>query len=123
MIVAADGLHVLVVDDESGMRETLVDILEAAGYVVTQAPDGGEALAKARANRYDVIVMDIKMPVLTGVEVLASLDHPPPQIILMTAYALEEQLRDAREHNAFAIMQKPFQVPYLLRVVAEAAAA
>jgi CheY-like chemotaxis protein len=123
MIVAADGLNVLVVDDESGMRETLVDILEAAGYTVTQAPDGGEALAMARANRYDVIVMDIKMPVLTGVEVLASLDHPPPQIILMTAYALEEQLRDARDHNAFAIMQKPFQVPYLLRVVAEAAAA
>jgi CheY-like chemotaxis protein len=123
VIVAADGRNVLVVDDESGMRETLVDILEAAGYTVTQAPDGGEALEMARSNQYDVIVMDIKMPVLTGVEVLASLDHPPPQIILMTAYAMEEQLRDARDHNAFAIMQKPFQVPYLLRVVAEAAAA
>jgi CheY-like chemotaxis protein len=123
VIVAADGHNVLVVDDESGMRETLGDILEAAGYAVTQAPDGGEALEMARKNQYDVIVMDIKMPVLTGVEVLASLEHPPPQIILMTAYALEEQLQDARNHNAFAIMQKPFQVPYLLRVVAEAVAA
>ena len=123
MIATVEGRRVLVVDDESGMRETLVDILEAAGYVVTPAPDGGEALAVASTHRFDVIVMDIKMPVMTGVEVLASLDHPPPQIILMTAYAMEEQLRDARDHNAFAIMQKPFQIPYLLRVVAEAAAA
>jgi CheY-like chemotaxis protein len=113
---------ILVVDDESGMRDTLVDILEAVGYTVTPASDGGAALALARENRYDVIVMDIQMPVLTGVEVLASLDHPPPQIVLMTAYAMEKQLQDAREHRAFAVMQKPFQVPYLLRVIAEAAA-
>jgi CheY-like chemotaxis protein len=114
---------VLVVDDEFGMRETLVDILEAAGYTVTPAADGGAALAMAREQQFDVIVMDIRMPVLTGVEVLASLHHPPPQIVLMTAYAMEEQLADAREHRAFAVMQKPFQIPYLLRIVAEAAAA
>ena len=123
MIVAASGRTVLVVDDELGMRETLVDILESAGYTVTPAADGGKALEMARQNQYDVIVMDIKMPVLTGVQVLASLDHPPPQIILMTAYAMDDQLREARDHEAFAIMQKPFQVPQLLKVVAEAAAA
>jgi CheY-like chemotaxis protein len=99
---------VLVVDDESGMRETLVDILEAAGYTVTPAADGGAALKLARAQPFDVIIMDIRMPVMTGVEVLAALTHPPPQIVLMTAYAMEEQLRDARDHDAFAIMQKPF---------------
>jgi CheY-like chemotaxis protein len=114
---------VLVVDDESGMRETLVDILAAAGYTVTPAPDGGAALAMAQAQAYDVIVMDIRMPVMTGVEVLSLLEHPPPQIVLMTAYAMEEQLEQARENHAFAIMQKPFQIPHLLRVVAEAAAA
>jgi CheY-like chemotaxis protein len=114
---------VLVVDDELGMRETLVDILEAAGYTVTPAVDGAAALAIAQAQAFDVIVMDIRMPVMTGVEVLATLDHPPPQIVLMTAYALEEQLREARDNDCFAIMQKPFQVPQLLRVVAEAAAA
>jgi two-component system, NtrC family, response regulator PilR len=114
---------VLVVDDELGMRETLVDILDAAGYAVTQATDGGDALALARAQPFDVIVMDIRMPVLSGVEVLASLDHPPPQIVLMTAYAMEDELQDARTHDAFAIMQKPFHIPHLLQVVAEAAAA
>jgi CheY-like chemotaxis protein len=114
---------VLVVDDEVGMRETLVDILEAAGYVVTPAEDGAAALEMARTNPYDVIVMDIRMPVLTGVEVLASLKSPPPQVVLMTGFAFEEQLAQARAHNAFAIMQKPFQVPHLLQVVAAAAAA
>lgn len=114
---------VLVVDDESGMRETLVDILEAAGYTVTPAPDGGAALRMARTHPYDVIVMDIRMPGLSGVEVLATLEHPPPQVVLMTAYAVDEQLEQARNNQAFAIMQKPFQIPYLLRIVAEAAAA
>ena len=113
---------VLVVDDETGMRETLVDILEAAGYEVTPAEDGAVALEMARTHPYDVIVMDIRMPVLTGVEVLASLQSPPPQVVLMTGFALEEQLAQARAHNAFAIMQKPFQVPQLLRIVAAAAA-
>lgn len=112
---------VLVVDDEAGMRDTLVDILTSAGYTVTPAEDGFVALEMARAQPYDVIIMDIRMPAMTGVEVLASLEHPPPQIVLMTGYAVEEQLRVARENNAFAIMQKPFQVPYLLRIVAEAA--
>jgi CheY-like chemotaxis protein len=50
------------------------------------------------------------------------LQAPPPQVVLMTGFALEEQLDQARAHNAFAIMQKPFQVPHLLRVVAAAAA-
>jgi CheY-like chemotaxis protein len=113
---------VLVVDDETGMRETLVDILEAAGYDVTPAEDGAVALEMTRTHHYDVIVMDIRMPALTGVEVLASLQHPPPQVVLMTGFAFEEQLEAAREHHAFAIMQKPFQVPYLLRVVADAVA-
>ncbi|HEX3707619.1 MAG TPA: response regulator [Mycobacteriales bacterium] len=112
---------VLVVDDEYGMRETLVDILTSAGYVVTDCGDGFAALELARAQPYDVIIMDIRMPAMTGVEVLQSLEHPPPQVVLMTGYAVEEQLRQARENNAFAIMQKPFQIPYLLRIVAAAA--
>jgi CheY-like chemotaxis protein len=112
---------VLVVDDEFGMRETLVDILTSAGYVVTECGDGAAALELARAQPYDVIIMDIRMPAMTGVEVLKSLEHPPPQVVLMTGYAVDEQLRQARENNAFAIMQKPFQIPYLLRIIAAAA--
>jgi CheY-like chemotaxis protein len=114
---------VLVVDDEAGMRETLVDILKLAGYRVTPVGDGAAALEMARSNSYDVLVMDIRMPELSGVEVLEGLDFPPPQVVLMTAYAADEQIRTARECDVFAIMEKPFQVPYLLRIVADAAQA
>jgi CheY-like chemotaxis protein len=108
---------VLVVDDQPGMRETLVDILEAAGHEATPAPDGETALELVRANRYDVVVMDIKMPGRDGVSVAREMGEPPPAIILMTAYALDEQLQAAVSGNTFALVHKPIPVPYLLELI------
>jgi two-component system NtrC family response regulator/two-component system nitrogen regulation response regulator GlnG len=65
--------------------------------------------------------MDIRMPGMDGVSVLQELDAPPPQVILMTAYAKAERIREALEANAFAVMSKPFPVPELLGVIASAA--
>jgi CheY-like chemotaxis protein len=112
---------VLVVDDEQGMRETLVDILEGAGYGVDTASDGNIALERVRARDFDVVVMDIKMPGRDGVSVLREVDGPPPEVILMTAYAVDEQLRGAMDANAYAVVHKPFHVAHLLRLVADAA--
>jgi two-component system response regulator HydG len=112
--------RVLVVDDEPGMRETLVDILEAGGYDVIAAHDGEAALAVARAGLFDVVVMDIQMPKRDGVSVLEELQPPPPTIIMMTAYALEARMHAAVEANAYAILQKPFHVRRLLDLVAAA---
>lgn len=111
---------VLVVDDQQGMRETLVDILESVGLRATPAPDGEAALALAREHDFDVVVMDIRMPGRDGVSVLQELGKPPPQVILMTAYAVDEQLQAALEVNAFALVHKPVPVPYLLDLVAAA---
>jgi CheY-like chemotaxis protein len=111
---------VLVVDDEVGMRETLVDILENAGYAVDAAPDGDTALERVRAGSFDVVLMDIRMPGRDGVSVLNEIGEPPPNVIMMTAYALEDQLSRAVE-AAYAVVHKPFPVPYLLDLVAEAA--
>jgi CheY-like chemotaxis protein len=113
-------LRVLVVDDEPGMRETLVDILNAVGYDLIEAIDGEEALAAVRANAVDVVVMDVQMPKRDGVSVLEELRPPPPTIIMMTAYAIEERLRAAVDANAFAILHKPFSVRRLLSLVAQA---
>lgn len=111
---------ILVVDDQPGMRETLVDILEAAGHHATSAADGEAALELARAHDYDVVVMDIKMPGRDGVSVLEELGEPPPNVILMTAYAVDEQLQAAVRGNAFALVHKPVPVPYLLELIASA---
>jgi CheY-like chemotaxis protein len=115
--------RVLVVDDEPGMRETLVDILEAAGYDVVAAGDGDAALATVNAGDVDVVVMDVQMPKQDGVSVLGQLRPPPPVVIMMTAYALEERLRAAVDSNAFAILHKPFAVGRLLSLVASASQA
>ncbi len=112
--------RVLVVDDEPGMRETLVDILEAVGYDVAAAGDGEQALDAVRDRGVDVVVMDIQMPKRDGVSVLQQINPPPPSVIMMTAYAIEERLRAAVDANAFAILQKPFSVGRLLSLVASA---
>jgi CheY-like chemotaxis protein len=115
--------QVLVVDDEPGMLETLTDILSAAGYEVTSANDGDAALALIVGGNYDVVVMDVRMPGRDGVSVFMEAGAPPPPVILMTAYAVEERLRLARAEGVHAIVQKPFAAPYLLGLVAEAVAA
>jgi CheY-like chemotaxis protein len=114
--------RVLVVDDEPGMRETLVDILEAVGYSVSTAADGERALDVIRDHDFDVMVMDVQMPKRDGVSVLQQLRKPPPTVIMMTAYALEERLRAAVSANAFAILHKPFSVGHLLELVESASA-
>lgn len=112
--------RVLVVDDEPGMRETLVDILEGVGYEVRTAADGDTALTAVREREVDVVVMDVQMPKRDGVDVLQQLNPPPPRVIMMTAYALEERLRVAVDSSAYAILHKPFHVGRLLSLVAAA---
>jgi CheY-like chemotaxis protein len=114
---------VLVVDDELGMRETLAEILEQSGYRVREAADGDAALAAIRDERFDAVVMDIRMPGRDGIAVLLEVGGPPPPVILMTAYAHAEQVKQAQDAKAFAVVGKPFQVPALLGLVASAAGA
>jgi CheY-like chemotaxis protein len=114
---------ILLVDDEPGMLETLTDILDNAGYQVTAVADGDRALEEIRSGGYDVVLMDVRMPGRDGVSVLVDSGAPPPPVVLMTAYALEERLREARAANVHAVVQKPFAMPYLLQVLATAVAA
>jgi DNA-binding NtrC family response regulator len=117
------GFAVLVVDDEPGMRDTLTAILELHGYCVSSASDGETAVAAVREGAFDVVVMDVRMPGRDGVSVLEEMGDPPPQVILMTAYAQEERLRAAVKANAFAIVHKPFDTRRMLSLVADASRA
>jgi DNA-binding NtrC family response regulator len=117
------GFAVLVVDDEPGMRETLMAILELHGYRVSSASDGETAVVAVREGAFDVVVMDVRMPGCDGVSVLEGMGDPPPQVILMTAYAQEERLRAAVKANAFAIVHKPFDTRRMLSLIADASRA
>ncbi|MBV9290821.1 MAG: response regulator [Frankiales bacterium] len=114
---------VLLVDDEPGMLETVGEILRAAGHTVTAVADGDSALAEIRGGGYDVVLMDVRMPGRDGVSVLVESGAPPPPVILMTAYAMEDRLREARAARVHAVIQKPFAPAYMLGLVADAAAA
>jgi len=120
-MTSSTKLNVIIVDDEPGMRETLVDILETVGYNVSAAVDGEQALEAVRTNDVDIVVMDVQMPKRDGVSVLQQLNPPPPTVIMMTAYAIEERLRAAVDGNAFAILHKPFAVGRLLSILESAA--
>ena len=113
----------LLVDDEPGMLETLEEILTAAGYDVTAVNNSDAALQEIRTGAYDLVLMDIRMPGRDGVAVVVESGAPPPPVVLMTAYALEERLAVARAARVHAVVQKPFATPYLLDVLAAAVAA
>lgn len=116
-------LRVLVADDHPVFRDGVRFTLERADEIgqVDEAVDGEQAVAMAETGSYDVVVMDVRMPKLDGVSVLQRMGPPPPRVILMTAYALDEQLAQAVEADAFAVVQKPFPVRSLLQLVERAA--
>ena len=106
----------LVVDDEKHQRESLQAILSDEGYAVTVAADGREALRKAAEAKPEVVLTDLKMPGLTGIDVVKALqDGPlPPKVILVTAHGSVERAREAHRLGAFDYMSKPVVADELL---------
>jgi CheY-like chemotaxis protein len=114
---------VLVVDDEIGIRETVADILTGKGYVVTTASDGEDALSRLRKASFALVLMDIRMPGRDGISVLREIGRPPPPVVLMTAYAGDDELRAAAEAGSYTVLHKPVPAGRLLDIVARAIAA
>ena len=117
--------RVVIVDDQPLMRAALRDCVDAEEdlTVVGEAGDGASAVELAERLRPDVVVMDVRMPGRDGVAVVVDSGAPPPPVILMTAYAVEERLQAARDGGVHAVLQKPFAAPHLLDVLAGAVAA
>jgi len=115
--------RVLVVDDEESMRITLAANLELEGHEVVEAASGEEALRKVRERPVDVVLADIRMPGLHGVELHRHLrrEQPGLPVVLMTAFAQESLVEDALAEGVFTVMHKPFDVAHLLRTLRHAA--
>ncbi len=101
--------HVLVVDDEGAIRYSVSKTLQRVGYNVNEAASGEEALEMMRADRYDVILTDIRMPGLTGVELLKRIKDIAPDaiVILMTGYASLGTAVEALRLGAHDYLIKP----------------
>jgi CheY-like chemotaxis protein len=111
--------RILVVDDDPNMVQTLCDILEMRGWETTRAFNGLEAVQHAAAKNVDVVLMDVKMPQMNGVEALQRMKQANPaiRIVLMTAYAAPDLLAQAEEAGVVRIMRKPIDLPAVLTLL------
>lgn len=104
---------VLVVDDEEPIRTSVAEILRSAGYSVAEAVDGQDALDLLESGSVSVLLLDIRMPRRTGIEVLQALDTPP-NVILMSAYRFEGEDKRSVGHKVFSHLMKPVAPRQLL---------
>ncbi len=116
-------MRILVVDDEKIKRVTLADDLAAQGHEVVAAADGREAIEKLDAGRFDVVVTDLKMPRLDGIELLKRIKQGPladTEVIMMTAYGSIPVAVEAVKLGAIDFLTKPFRnedvLPLLARI-------
>ncbi len=113
---------ILIVDDEPSMRVNLAELLGDEGYTVELASNGEEAITKTKDHNPMVVLMDIKMPQLSGIEALHSIKEYDPRIpvIIFTAYGTNEKPIEAIKSGAFDYLDKPFDIDELLRVLESA---
>jgi response regulator RpfG family c-di-GMP phosphodiesterase len=111
--------RVLVVDDEPSIREVLTDFLTLDGYDVTGVPDGESAVQLLGAQSFDAVLLDLKMPGMSGLDVLAHLQRlePAPLTIMMTGYGTVETAIQAMKRGAWDYILKPFKVPEVIRLL------
>jgi DNA-binding NtrC family response regulator len=114
--------HVLVVDDQSAMRLTLTALLKQAGHTLMQAGTGDEALAKISENDFDVVITDLKLDKVTGLEVLqaAKANNPQTEVIVLTGFGSIESAVAAMKAGAIDYLTKPFDTEELLLAVQRA---
>jgi DNA-binding NtrC family response regulator len=105
----------LVIEDKDSMREMLCKTLEAEGYEVEAAKDGEGGLQRAKEKKYDVVLTDLKLPRMDGIEVLTTLKELDNDVavILMTAYGTIEKAVEAMREGAFDFLTKPFDTDHL----------
>jgi len=117
-------IRVLIADDDPGTCETLGDILTAEGYAVTTVEDGRAALAAARAERYDVVLVDQRMPGPGGRAVVEELKRTGAcdAVYVITAYADRFLVRRALDSGARQVFVKPLDIPLLLDSISAATA-
>lgn len=104
--------RILVVDDELSMREFLGILLEGEGYQVDQADSAEEALLCLDRERYDMVISDVSMPGLGGIELLARIKAQTPEtaVLMITAFTTAEQAVEAMKLGAYDYLGKPFKV-------------
>ncbi|HSQ65242.1 MAG TPA: HD domain-containing phosphohydrolase [Polyangiaceae bacterium] len=111
--------RVLIVDDEKFIRDILADFLGMEGYAVRTAEDGAAALTELRTQSYDIVISDLKMPRMGGIELLEQMSTTAPNAltVIMTGFGTVETAIDAMKRGAYDYILKPFKVEEVIHVV------
>jgi signal transduction histidine kinase len=114
--------HILVIDDEAGMRSGVIRVLGPKGHVVDTAENGAKGIEQARRSFYDIILIDYRMPDMDGFKVMDSIKSISPDSIqiVMTAYASYEMAVSATKKGAFDYLAKPFTPDELIVIINKA---
>ncbi len=112
-------LRVLIVDDDQDHAESVADILEMRGYAVELAASGEEGIARFRESDFHIVLMDVKLPGMNGVETFAEFRRirPGVRVLMMTGFSVEALVAEAVGKGALGVLRKPFAVSELLETL------
>jgi len=113
------GPKILVVDDEERFRTIMAKLLAVRGLEVFTIGEGEEALKALREKSYDVIILDVRMPGMTGIQVMTELRKLDPfiEVIIMTGYASVDTAKKIMELGAYDYMLKPYNIEELMEKI------
>jgi DNA-binding NtrC family response regulator len=113
---------ILIIDDEAGLRELMSTVFSEAGYETAAAPDGAAGLAAAKEGDFDLLLLDMSLPKMSGLEVLGRIKEVKPDlpVIMVTAYGSTQTAIEALRLGAYDYITKPFELDEL-QMVAERA--
>jgi two-component system, sensor histidine kinase and response regulator len=115
-----DPRRLLIIDDEDIVIQSCHRVLRKSGYAIDSAHSGEEGLKKAAATKYDVVLTDLKMPGIDGLEVLRRLKAPQQVVVVFTGYANVSTARESLKLGAFDYVPKPFTAQELRDVITNA---
>jgi DNA-binding NtrC family response regulator len=119
-----EGLRVLIVDDEEELVSALVERLKLRGFLAQGVTDGSAALAFLEEKPCDVVLLDVKMPGLGGLEVIRRIKAKDPhmEVILLTGHGSVKNVEDGMALGAFDYLMKPVKIDNLVRILSAAGA-
>ena len=114
---------ILLIDDDPGIRDNLRQVLTAEGYDVASEKRGDEGLARAAKEAFNVVITDLKLPGLNGLDLVRQLHATQPRlpIILVTAFGTTQTAIEATKYGAYDYLLKPFEITPLLELIRKAA--
>jgi DNA-binding NtrC family response regulator len=112
---------ILIVDDDDALRESMVSILESEGYILDVAKSGQEAETKIKNTVYNLILLDIRLPDISGIELLANINKYSPKVkkIMLTGFPDTETAIKSVNEKADAYIVKPFDPEKLIEIISE----